>query len=159
MNTYNNASGAPQPPAEGILKQNDFGNSKWYKIACSCSAHEHEVDMAVESEDTGIAVYFFTDTKTAWWKDHCIRNFDWLPYDVKYWINRIINSVSLIYHGIFHGYIKFSADMYLSKQAAVNLANVLVTAIDDVEEFEADRKSKWEAREETEGKEANEINN
>ena len=41
----------PQIPAEGILKTNDWGDSKVYRIACECGdeSHNHNVFSLITS--------------------------------------------------------------------------------------------------------------
>jgi len=135
----------PQEPAEGILKQNDYGDSKWYKVECNCHNTEHEATVEVEADDHDITVHLYMTTQTTWWKDHCSRHFDWLPYDFKYYINRIINSVSFIYTGVVKGYVEHHAFISLTQQSALNFSSVLVKSMGDVEKFRAERTAKWEA--------------
>jgi hypothetical protein len=90
-------------------------------------------------------VNLYTDTKTAWWKDHCCRHFDWLPYSVKYYINRTINSFSLAWNAIIHGYVKTETVVILNEQSALNLSATLISAIADVQLYDDERKAKFEA--------------
>ena len=130
----------PQIPAVGIVKSGDFGNSKFYKIVCGCGCDEHTIAMIVEAEDVGVTVEMFVECKTAWWNDYC-EQVKWLPPDVKYFINRVINSISLINDAVFKGYVKLESYTILTRQQALNLSATLVSAIDDVEKFRIERKS------------------
>ena len=56
-----------QTPAEGILKQNDWGDSKVYRVACECSNTDCDHNVWVESDDTGISVNIYVTTRTNFW--------------------------------------------------------------------------------------------
>ena len=57
----------PQIPADGIMKTNDWGDSKVYRIACECGDETHNHNVWIEAEDTGINVSIYTTGKTNWW--------------------------------------------------------------------------------------------
>jgi hypothetical protein len=135
----------PQKPAEGIMKQQDYGDSKWYTVECQCHSPECSTTMEVEANDCGIHVNMYANVKTAWWTDHCYRHFDWLPYSVKYYINRGINSFAMAWHAIIHGYVKTQAVIVLNEQSALNLSATLINAIADVQMYSDERKAKFEA--------------
>ena len=46
----------PQTPAQGIMKLNDFGDSVWYKVDCSCGQDDDAIEFEVEADPTGIFV-------------------------------------------------------------------------------------------------------
>jgi len=56
-----------QEPAEGILKRNDFGDSKFYQIVCGCGQEYHDHNVEVEASDTGINVNLYISVKTNYW--------------------------------------------------------------------------------------------
>jgi hypothetical protein len=104
----------PQIPAEGILKTNDWGDSKVYRIACECGDESHNHNVWIEAEDTGIVVSIYTTGKTNCW------------------------SKTRWYHLwtlLTKGYIDTESVVHLTKQQALNYAETLKSAIIDVEDF------------------------
>jgi hypothetical protein len=104
----------PQLPAEGIMKTNDWGNSKVYRIACECGDESHNHNVWVEAEDTGIVVTIYSTGKTNFWSK-------------TRWYH--------IWALLTKGYIDTESSVHLTKQQALNYASVLQLAIEDVEEF------------------------
>jgi hypothetical protein len=109
-----------QLPAEGIMKTNDWGNSKVYRIACSCHDENHNHNMWVEADDHDIVVTIYTTGKTNWWSK-------------TRWYH--------IWTLLTKGYIDTESSVHLSKQQALNYAETLKSAIDDVKEFKTQQKS------------------
>jgi hypothetical protein len=104
----------PQTPAEGVMKTNDWGNSKVYRVACECGDDSHNHNVWIESEDTGIVVTIYTTGKTNYW------------------------SKSRWYHIwtlLTKGYIDTESSVHMTKQQALNYAETLKSAINDVEKF------------------------
>ena len=110
-----------QLPAEGIMKTNDWGDSKVYRIACECGDEAHNHNVWVEAEDIGINVSIYTTGKTNWWSKT-----RW--YHI--WIL------------LTKGYIDTESTVHLTKQQALNYAETLKSAIIDVEEFRKKQKVK-----------------
>ena len=103
-----------QLPAEGVMKTNDWGNSKVYRVACECGDDSHNHNVWIESEDTGIVVTIYTTGKTNYW------------------------SKSRWYHIwtlLTKGYIDTESSVHMTKQQALNYAETLKSAINDVEKF------------------------
>ena len=109
-----------QLPAEGIMKTNDWGDSKVYRIACACGDETHNHNMWVEADDHDIIVTVYTTGKTNFWSK---------------------TSWYHIWTLLTKGYIDTESSVHLTKQQAINYASVLQLAISDVEEF---RKNKDE---------------
>lgn len=107
-----------QQPAEGILVHKDYGDAKVYTITCECGNPDCSHNVWVEAEDTGISVTTYTQQKTKWSE---------------------LNRWQVIWRLLTKGYVEYEASIIMSKQQALNYANVLQLAIKDVEEF---RKSK-----------------
>ena len=103
-----------QVPAEGILKHNDWGDSKVYRVACECGDESHNHNVWIEAEDTGIVVTIYSTGKTNWWTK-------------TRWYH--------IWTLLTKGYIDTESSVHLTKQQALNYASVLQLAIEDVEEF------------------------
>ena len=110
-----------QTPAEGILLRKDYGDAKIYKIVCECGDCDHSHEVWVEAEDHGITVTIYTQQKTKWWE---------------------LNRWQTIWTLLTKGYVERESVLIMSKQQALNYANVLQSAIKDVEEFNKERKWK-----------------
>ena len=42
-------------PAEGIMKTNDWGDSKVYRVTCSCGASDHDHHVWVEADESDVS--------------------------------------------------------------------------------------------------------
>jgi hypothetical protein len=104
----------PQIPAEGILKTNDWGDSKVYRVLCECGDESHNHNMWVEADDGGIVVTIYTTVKTNFWSK-------------TRWYH--------IWTLLTKGYIDTEISVHLKKQQALNYAETLKSAIIDVEDF------------------------
>jgi hypothetical protein len=105
-----------QIPAEGIMKTNDWGDSRVYRIACNCGDENHNHNMWVEADDHDITVTIYTTSKTNYWSK-------------TRWYH--------IWTLLTKGYIDTESTVCFSKQQALNYAETLKSAIVDVEEFRA----------------------
>jgi hypothetical protein len=108
-----------QTPAEGIMKTNDWGDSKSYRVACDCGSAEHNHDVLVEADDTGITVTTYTTVKSKWYSQ---------------------NRLQTIWTLLTRGYVEHESAVIMSKQQALNYAKTLERAIIDVETFRNNRK-------------------
>lgn len=104
----------PQLPAEGILKHNDWGDSKVYRVTCECGSAECDHNVWVEADDTGVEVTIYTTVRTNFWTK-------------TRWYH--------IWTLLTKGYIDTQSTVCLKKQGALNYAEILKSAIIDVEEF------------------------
>ena len=105
-----------QIPAEGIMKTNDWGDSRVYRISCNCGDENHNHNMWVEADDHDITVTIYTTGKTNYWSK-------------TRWYH--------IWTLLTKGYIDTESTVCFSKQQALNYAETLKSAIVDVEEFRA----------------------
>ena len=112
-----------QTPAEGIMKTNDWGDSRVYRIACNCGDENHNHNMWVEADDGDITVTIYTTGKTNYWSK-------------TRWYH--------IWTLLTKGYIDTESTVCLTKQQALNYAETLKSAIDDVETFRNARQNKEE---------------
>ena len=103
-----------QIPAEGILLRKDYGDAKIYQIVCECGDCDHSHNVWVEAEDHGITVTIYTQQKTKWWQQ---------------------NRWKIMWTLLTRGYVERESTLIMSKQQALNYANVLQLAVNDVEEF------------------------
>jgi hypothetical protein len=109
-----------QEPAHGVLLVNSWGSAKMYKVACDCGDDDCTHTIDIEAEDTGVTVTIYTTTKTNFW------------------------SKTRWYHMwtlLTKGYINFDTSIIMNKQVALNYANVLQSAVKDVEELRNERKN------------------
>jgi hypothetical protein len=140
-----------QAPAEGIMKTNDFGNAKYYKVVCGCGDPDHDLDFEVESDETGVHVNTYVRAKTDYWsesvkKRHDIDNywlqeFDWFWKDL---VNGFLTRVKLTWAIWIKGYVRTETTVLMSKQQTLNYAETLKSAMTDVEEFEKEFRSSKE---------------
>ena len=131
-----------QKPAEGILKINDWGNSKWYQVVCGCQQPDHSLTVEVEAEETGVNVNTYVTVKTDYWSDtfkarHDIENawlqeIDWFWKDVA---NGLIARLKLTWTIWTKGYVQCESTIAMSEQQALNYAETLKSAIKDVQDF------------------------
>jgi len=112
-----------QVPAEGIMKTNDWGDSRVYRVACNCGDENHNHNMWVEADDCDIIVTIYTTGKTNFWSK-------------TRWYH--------IWTLLTKGYIDTESTVHLNKQQALNYAETLKSAINDVESFRNARQNKEE---------------
>ena len=112
-----------QVPAEGIMKTNDWGDSRVYRIACNCHDENHNHNLWVEVDDCDIQVTIYTTGKTNWWSK-------------TRWYH--------IWTLLTKGYIDTESSVHLSKQQALNYAETLKSSIEDLDAFRLARQNKEE---------------
>ena len=103
-----------QTPAQGILKSNDWGDSKSYHVICDCGQPDHTHNLWVEAEDTGITVTIYVEVKSPWWS---------------------MNRWRQIWTLLIKGYLQQETVLTMNKQTALNYAETLKSAVKDVKEF------------------------
>jgi hypothetical protein len=131
--------GEPQIPAVGILERQDFGDSKYYQVACKCGCGS-DLQLNVEVDDCGIAVNTWTQVKSPWWKKRFdVDAYSGIPvvYSVLYTTNDWLNRLSWIWTIITKGYVEMESWTMMDRQQTLNFAETLKRAITDVEDFQA----------------------
>ena len=109
----------PQIPAEGILKRNDWGDSKLYQVACECSDSNHDHNVWIEIDDTErVNVTVYTTVKSKWWS---------------------LNRWQKIWTLLTQGYVEYEATIVMTEQQALNYSETLKKAIKDVKQFKEER--------------------
>lgn len=138
-----------QRPADGILKTNDYGNSKWYHVVCGCGQPDHSLTVEVEADEVGVNVNTYTTVKTNYWSQTIEKRYDIenpylqeLDWAIKDIINGFVTRVKLTWDVWIKGYVRAETTTIMSKQQALNYAETLKSAIKDVEQFEQEYKSK-----------------
>lgn len=138
-----------EKPAEGILKRNDFGNSKWYQIVCSCGQPYHDHTVEVEADDTGVSVDIYATMKTDYWSEtvnkrynidnSILQELDWFWKDL---VNGFVRRVKLTWDLWTTGAVTAETTIHMSEQQALNYAEVLKSAVKDVKEFHEEFRKK-----------------
>jgi hypothetical protein len=133
-----------QTPAEGILKTNDWGNSKWYKVVCGCGQPDHSINFEVEADECGVNVNTYVTVKTDYWSESVkkrydidnpyLQELDWVVKDV--W-NSLVTRLKLTWTVWTKGYVKTESTITMTGQQALNYAETLKSAIDDVKKFQS----------------------
>ena len=113
----------PQVPAEGIMKTNDWGDSKVYRVTCNCGASNHDHHVWVEADDHEESVTIYTTNKTNFWSK-------------TRWYH--------IWTLLTKGYIDSDSTVIMDRQQALNYAETLKSAIEDVNTFRNARQNKEE---------------
>lgn len=103
-----------ETPAEGILRLNDWGDSKWYYITCDCTDPDHAHTVEVEADDHSVSVTIYTTVKTRFWGRRRWRD---------------------IWSLLTRGYVEYEASVILKEQQALNYAATLTNAVADVKVF------------------------
>ena len=132
----------PQTPAEGIMKTGEFGHSKFYKVVCSCGQPDHDINFEVEATDIDVSVNTYITVKTDYWSESVkkrydidnpyLQELDWTLKDV---VNGLITRLKLTWTVWIKGYIKTESTIAMTEQQALNYAETLKSAIQDVKDF------------------------
>ena len=103
-----------QTPAKGILLVSDWGTSKMYKAVCSCGDNDCTHLIDVDADDNSVTVTIYTQTRTNFWSKTRWKH---------------------IWQLLSKGYTDFETSIVMDKQVALNYADVLQSAVTDVEEL------------------------
>lgn len=135
-----------EKPAVGILKRNDFGDSKFYHVACSCGNDDDAIEFEVEADDMGVTVTTYTTQKTNFWEESIAPRYDikdpWeqeLNWQTTNIWNGFVRRCKLTWSIWFKGYVKYQSTTIMTEQQALNYAETLKSAVKDVEEFRKKR--------------------
>ncbi len=131
-----------QTPAEGIMITGDYGDSKFYKVVCGCGQDDHSIDFEVEAAETGINVNTYVTVKTDYWSESVkkrydinnpyLQELDWALKDI--W-NGLITRLKLTWTVWTKGYVKTETTIAMTEQQALNYAETIKSAIQDVKDF------------------------
>ena len=131
-----------ETPAEGIMKTGDYGDSKFYKVVCGCGQPDHDVNFEVEANDTGVNVNTYVVAKSDYWGETFMRRFDidstWLQEWDWFWkdlVNDFVRRVKLTWRIWTQGYVRTETTISMTEQQALNYAETLKKAIQDVKDF------------------------
>ena len=104
----------PQTPAQGILKRHSWGDAMTYQVVCECQDANHDHNVWVEADDNSVTVTTYTTQESQWWE---------------------LNRWQTIWTLLTRGYVKYEANIIMTEQQAVNYAETLKKAIQDVKNF------------------------
>lgn len=110
-----------QTPARGILLMNEWGKSKMYKVVCDCGNDTCSHIIDIEADQFDVTVTIYATPKTKWWT-------------LSRWVQ--------IWELLTKGYLEYETSICLPKQVALNYANMLQSAVADVEQFQKERNGK-----------------
>jgi len=140
-----------QAPAEGIMMTGDYGNSKFYKVVCGCGQPDHDLDFEVEAEETGISVNTYVHAKTDYWSESVKKRYDidtvWMQEWDWFWKdiwNGLVTRLKLTWTVWTKGYVKCETTVLMSEQQALNYAETIKSAINDVKAFNKASRAKVE---------------
>lgn len=107
-----------QTPAQGVVKVNDWGDSKMYQVVCDCMSDScvHTVD--VEADDMHVSVSVYLKAHTKWTEKSRWRQ---------------------IWEILTKGYAEVETTIVMKEQTALNYAETLKSAVNDVKEFKSKR--------------------
>jgi hypothetical protein len=105
-----------QTPAVGILKHNDWGDTKLYNIPCSCCGPDCAHDVWVEADDHAVTVTTYTKQKSKFWT---------------------FNRFQIMWCLLTRGYVEYEASIIMTEQQSLNYGHTLISAVNDVKEFRA----------------------
>lgn len=111
-----------QKPAQGILKTNEWGDSKWYHVRCDCGSDDCSHEIEVEADDCGVQVHIYVKNHTKWWERNRWRQ---------------------IWQILTRGYADMQTTIVLNEQTALNYAETLKAAMSDVKNF---KQESWKKR-------------
>lgn len=131
-----------QTPAEGIMKVGEYGDAKFYKVACQCGSPDHDIDFEVEAEDPNVNVNIYVKVKTDHWTEAVKKRYDIdnpylqeLDWTVKDIINGFVSRLKLTWRVWTQGYLKTEVTVAMTEQQALNYAETLKSAVNDVKSF------------------------
>lgn len=137
----------PEQPAEGILKRNDYGDSKFYEVVCTCGNKDDNIEFNVEATDNEVIVYTYTTQKTDFWTTAFKTRYDikneFLQAVECWWkgfANGLATRVQLTWNIWIRGHVTYQSTTILSEQQALNYAATLKAAILDVKKFKEQQK-------------------
>lgn len=141
-----------EQPAEGILKQNDWGDTKIYRVMCQCGCNNDHY-LTVEADDVTVWSRISVKVKSDWWSEAWPKRYDIkndllqaLEWRVKDIVNGLVTRIKLTWTVWAKGYIESEQEISMTPQQALNYAKCLEHAIIDVETFRKQRQEKRDAK-------------
>jgi hypothetical protein len=124
------------------MKTSEFGDSKFYKVVCSCGQPDHDINFEVEATDIDVSVNTYITVKTDYWSESVKKRYDIdnpylqeLDWTLKDILNGFVTRLKLTWTVWTKGYIKTESIIAMTEQQALNYAETLKSAIQDVKDF------------------------
>jgi hypothetical protein len=124
------------------MKTSEFGDSKFYKVVCSCGQPDHDINFEVEATDIDVSVNTYITVKTDYWSESVKKRYDIdnpylqeLDWTLKDILNGFVTRLKLTWTVWTKGYIKTESTIAMTEQQALNYAETLKSAIQDVKDF------------------------
>ena len=131
-----------QTAVEGIMKTGEYGDAKFYKVACQCGSPDHDIDFEVEACLTGVSVNTYVTAKTDHWTEAVKKRYDidtvWMQEWDWFWkdiFNGLVRRIKLTWEIWSKGYVRTETTIAMNEQQALNYAETLKSAIRDVKNF------------------------
>lgn len=118
MSQKNETNLQAQVPAEGILKEGNFGDAMFYYVHCDCGNDDCAHIVEVEADDCNVCVNLYHTQHTKWWEKGRWKQ---------------------IWQILTKGYAEMQTTIVLKEQAALNYSAVLASAVKDVKKFREER--------------------
>lgn len=115
-----------QLPAEGIMLNRDFGNSKFYTVTCNCGNTDDDITLEVEADEFNVTVHVWTKVKSNWWNESSLKRF--------------LTRIKITWTLWTKGYVEMESWTLLTQQQALNFSETLTQAISDVSKFQKGKK-------------------
>lgn len=124
------------------MQTHEWGHSKMYKVTCSCGQPYHDHNIDVEADETGVSVDIYTTMKTDYWSDTIEKRYDIdnellqeIDWFWKGLVNGLVRRVKLTWELWTTGAVTTETTIHMSEQQALNYAEVLKSAVKDVQQF------------------------
>jgi len=131
----------PQLPAKGVTLTAEYSDAKFYTVRCDCGNSDDDIDLSIEAEDTGVTVNFFVKVKTNYWDTTFRNRYDidsLFLQDVFNWVIDLVNGLCIRLKMTWNiwtkGHLEYNSYTVMEPQTALNLAEVLVKAVEKVKE-------------------------
>jgi len=103
-----------EKPAQGILRQGDLGDAKFYYIQCDCGSETCAHTIEIEADVEHVQVHIYHTVTTRWWQK---------------------SRWKYIWNLLTRGYAEMQTTTVLDEQTAINYASTLTEAVKDVKVF------------------------
>ena len=131
-----------QKPARGIsIESDEAPDFRVYRVNCECGSDNHEHVLIVEVQDSVVEVSINTTEHTDHWTEALAPNYElsgvsWhFDLALKNLVNGFLRRVKLTWQLWRHGHVKYSANLVLNRQAALNYAQALQDAVLTAQDF------------------------
>ena len=104
---------------EGVYVRKTWDDAALFGVVCDCGDPEHDHNVWVEADDTGVQVNIYTQVKSQWWE---------------------LNRWRQIWRLLTRGYVEYEATICMSEQQALNYADTLTQTVKSIKKSQVDSK-------------------